>query len=407
MTTPDQTTPAEGSATHYERPLLTTPFVARQAPFVETDQYIAWAGYRMADVFSNTEQEYFAIRNAASLLDITPICKYRVTGADAERYLNHLMTHDARKQRVDRVAYSVWCDDAGHVIDEATVYRFAQDEFHIYAGEGHLTWFTDSALGYQVSIDDITHTIAALTLQGPTSASILRRLGFTGIDEMKPLHMSRQTLKGRPITISRTGFTGDLGYELWVANEDAELLWDSLMEAGQSRGIRPIGFAALEIARIEAGHLLPEIDYISAADTVHVGRESTPFELSVDFAVAMDKGHFVGRRALVEKQANPRYRIVGLEIEDNKPATDALIYADQALSKQVGQVTSAAWSPTCKRNLAIARIDAPYFDGRQKFWTEIMVQRELKWEKRVVQAWIVDRPFFAPERYKLTPPADR
>ncbi len=393
---------------HYRRPLLHSPFFERASAYFETDSFIPWSGYSTPDVFSSTEQEYFAIRNAASLFDITPMIKYRITGAGAERFLNRLVTRDVRQQKTDRVTYTVWCDDEGHVIDDGTIFRFGAQDFRICTGERQLDWFADSAIGYDVQIDEVTDDIAALALQGPTSCSILKKMGLAGIEQLKPLQIAHFALGGEPLMVSRTGFTGDLGYELWVEPPQAPMLWDAVMHAGATRGLRPIGYAALEMARIEAGHLLPDVDFISAAKTIRLGRESTPFELGLDWAVAMDKGHFNGRRALMRAQAaGPRRKLVGLEIEGNKPATDALVYADKAGRKQVGEITSALWSPTCKRNIALARIDAPFFDSKQSFWVDIYLNRELRWERRSARAGIVERPFFAPERRKLTPPADR
>jgi aminomethyltransferase len=395
-------------ASHYRRPLRHSPFFERASSHLETDSFIPWSGYLTPDVFSSTEQEYFAIRNAASLFDITPMIKYDIGGPDAERFLNRVVTRDVREQKVDRVTYTVWCDDEGHVIDDGTIFRFGPQSFRLCTGERQLDWFLDSAIGYDVTIEEVTDDVAALALQGPTSCSILKRLQLAGIEELKPNRIGHFELGGRPLMVSRTGFTGDLGYELWVAPADAAMLWDAVMEAGRSRGIRPIGYAALEIARIEAGHILPDVDFISAAKTIRLGRESTPFELGVGWAVAMDKGHFNGRRALLAAQARgPRRRIVGLEIDGNKPATDALIYADKAGRRQIGEVTSALWSPTCKRNIALARLDAPYFDSTQEFWVDIYLNRELQWERRTARARIAPRPFFAPERRHLTPPLDR
>jgi aminomethyltransferase len=391
--------------THYQRPLRHTPFFERAARYLQTDSFIPWSGYSTPDVFSSTEQEYFAIRNAASLFDLTPMIKVSIGGPDAERFLNRLVTRDVRKLQINRVAYAVWCDDEGHVIDDGTIFRFGPQSFRLCTGEHQLDWLLDSAIGFDVTIHDETDTVAALALQGPTSCSILRRLGLPGIGDLKPMHMAQHALYGRPLMVSRTGFTGDLGYELWVAPADAPALWDAVMTAGQSRGIRPIGYAALEMARIEAGHILPDVDFISAAKTVRLGRECTACELGLGWAVAMDKGHFNGRRALLAKPV--RRKLVGIEVEGNKPATDALLYADRAGRREIGAVTSALWSPTCKRNIALAWIAAPHFDSSAAMWADIYLQRELRWERRTVKAWIVDRPFFAPARAKATPPADQ
>jgi aminomethyltransferase len=392
----------------YRRPLLTTPFFERSQYFVETDTYVPWSGYSTPDVFSSVEQEYFAIRNSAAVFDLTPMVKYRITGADAERYLNRLITRDVGKLRVNRVAYTVWCNEAGHVIDDGTVFRFGKDEFHLCTAERQLDWFLDSAIGYEVGIREVTEDIAALALQGPTSCAILKAIGLAGVENLKMFEMGHFRIGELPLMVSRTGFTGDLGYELWIAPEGAVPLWDLLMEAGRTRGIRPIGYQALDMARIEAGFILPNVDFISAAQTVRLNRETTPFELGLDWLVALDKGHFNGRRAIVEEKARgSRRRLMAIEIAGKKPAHGSLLYDDEKNWRQVGEIKSALWSPTCKRNIALAMIDAPHFSTLKEFWVDIYLHRELMWERRMERAWPVERPFFAPERRKATPAPDR
>jgi aminomethyltransferase len=393
---------------HYERPRLTSPFFERSQYLVQTDEYVPWAGYTTADVFSSVEQEYFAIRNSASVFDLTPMVKYRIAGPDSERYLNRLVTRDIGKLRPDRVAYTVWCNESGHVLDDGTVFRLGPDEFRLCTAERQLDWLLDSAIGFRVDVREITEELAALSLQGPTSCAVLKAMGLTGIEKLRPFEIGRFELTGLPLTVSRTGFTGDLGYELWIAPEGAVPLWDRLMAAGQTRGIRAIGYRALDMARIEAGFVLPNVDFISAAQTVRLNRETTPFELSLDWLVSFDKGHFNGRRALLaEKERGPRRRLIGIEIAGRKAAHGSLIYDSRKGLRQVGEIKSALWSPTCKRNIALAVIDGPYFKSMRDFWVDIYLHRELSWERRMERAWPVERPFYAPERRKATPPPDR
>lgn len=393
---------------HYRRPLITTPFYERSQFLVETDTYVAWSGYSTPDVFSSVEQEYFAIRNSASIFDLTPMVKYRITGPDAERYLNRLVTRDVSKLRVNRVAYTVWCNEFGHLIDDGTIFRFGPEEFHVCTAERQLDWFLDSAIGYDVSIREVTEEIAAVALQGPTSCAVLKAMGLAGVENLKIFEMGHFTLGRHGLMVSRTGFTGDLGYELWIAPEGAVELWDALMESGRTRGIRPIGYQALEMARIEAGFILPNVDFISAAQTVRLGRETTPFEMGLEWLVALDKGHFNGRRALVaEKARGSRRRLLAIEIAGKKPAHGSLLYDDETSWRQVGEIKSALWSPTCKRNIALAMIEAPHFSTLKEFWVDIYLHRELMWERRMERAWPVERPFFAPERRKATPAGDR
>jgi aminomethyltransferase len=209
------------------------------------------------------------------------------------------------------------------------------------------------------------------------------------------------------VTVSRTGYTGDLGYELWVAPEDAIGLWDVLMQRGRSRGIRPIGSRALNLARIEAGFLAPNIDFVSAERTLRVGSSRSPFELGLGWLVDFGKGHFTGRRALLEEQRRgPRRQLVGLDIEGNKPAVNALLYADRSGRKEIGSVSSAMWSPTCKRNLGLGMVDTGWIAVGSVVWAEVYLNRELVWERRMCRARVVERPFFDPGRRRATPPAD-
>jgi aminomethyltransferase len=392
---------------HYQRPLMNTPFFERSRLLIETDSYIPWSGYSTPDVYSSVEQEYFAIRNAASLFDLTPMIKYRIAGPGAERYLNRLVTRDVTRLKVGCVAYTVWCNEFGHLIDDGTVFRFGADEFRLCTAQRQLDWLLDSAIGFDVQIEEVTEQIAALALQGPTSCAVLKAMGLTGIETLKVFQMRHDRFAGQPLMVSRTGFTGDLGYELWITPEAAVPLWDALMAAGAARGIRAIGYRALDMARIEAGFILPNVDFISAAHTIRLNRETTAFEMGLDRVVALDKGQFNGRRALLEEKARgSKRRLLGIEISGNKPAHGALIYDSHKSSRHIGEVRSALWSPTCKRNIALAMIEAPYFE-LQQFWVDIYLQRELLWERRMERAWPVARPFFAPERRKATPALDR
>jgi aminomethyltransferase len=396
------------SPPHFRKPLLETPFHARARELSQIDQFVPWAGYSTVDVFTTMEQEYFAIRNAATLYDLTPMVKYRVTGADAERYLNRLVTRDMRKLRAGRVSYVVWCNDDGHIIDDGTVFRFSDTDFRICTAERQLDWFLDSAIGFDVRVEEITSQVAALSVQGPTSCYVLKKFGLAGVEQLKPFEFREFDASGRTLMVSRTGFTGDLGYEVWMRPEHALAIWDELMLAGRTRGIRAIGSQALNLARIEAGFLMPNVDFISAEHTIRMHRERTPLELGLGWLVDLDKPHFNGRRALVrQKAAGLQRMLVGLDIAGNKPAHNALLYASPKDEKECGFVTSAMWSPTCKRNIALAILDAPHFEMGRRVHADIYLHRELVWERRMVTATVVERPFFAPDRRRLTPPADR
>jgi aminomethyltransferase len=397
----------ENVASHFEQPLLRTPFHQRARALSQVDSFIPWAGYTTVDVFTTVEQEYFAIRNATTLFDLTPMIKYRVVGRDALAYLNRLVTRDVAKLQPDRVAYCLWCNDEGHLIDDGTIFRLGDSEYRICTAERQIDWLLDSGLGFDVQISEVTEQIAALAVQGPTSCAVLKAAGLTGVETLKPFEIGCFTLDRYTITVSRTGFTGDLGYELWMEPAQAVEIWDALMAAGRSRGIRAIGSQALNIARIEAGFLSPHVDFVSAEHTIRTGRDRSPLELGLKWAVDFNKGHFTGRRALLaERQRGVQRQLVGLDIAGNKPAHNALLYTDSSGKREIGSVSSAIWSPTCKRNIALAMVDAPHFRIGSTVWAEIYLSRELVWERRMSRARVVERPFFAPQRRRATPPAD-
>jgi aminomethyltransferase len=393
---------------HFAKPLLATPFAPRTHALQQVDQFVPWAGYSTVDVYTSVEQEYFAVRNATSLFDLTPMVKYRIGGPDAERYLNRLVTRDVRKLKVGRVSYVVWCNDAGHIIDDGTLFRLGANEFRLCTAERQLDWLLASKIGFDVELGEVTGEVAALAVQGPTSYGVLRAFGLQGLERLKPFDVAEFAAGGRPIMVSRTGYTGDLGYELWMAPAHASSVWDELMAAGATRGIRPIGSQALNMVRIEAGFLLPNVDFVSAEHTIRTGRDRSPLELGHGWLVEFDKPHYTGRRALLEeRRRGPARLLVGLDVEGRKPAHHALLYTEAAGRHEVGSVTSALWSPTCKRNIALAMVEAPHFTPGSPLWADIYLNRELVWERRMARAVVVERPFFAPERRRATPPAER
>lgn len=390
---------------HWRVTLKESPFHARLAPFNLRQNWIGWAGYLSANAYYDASIEYFALRNQATLYDLSPMIKYEIVGPDAERFLNRLVTRDVRKQKPGRVSYSVWCDDAGHVLDDGTIFRFGPEEFRLCCQERHLPWFLDSAHGFDVALREVTDEIAGLALQGPCSAAILRRLGVAEVERLKPFELTRTTLDGLLLELSRTGFTGDLGYELWVAPRDALALWDRLMAAGAVYGLRPMGSDALNMARIEGGFIMPKVDFVPAALALRE-RGRSPFELAQERQVDFGKGPFNGRRALLAEQARgSRYILVPLELEGHHIVPGSLAYYKG--KREIGFLTSAIWSPTVKRAIAWASLRRPYGDTvKDDLWVEVYVQKELKWDKVMARAAVVARPFFDPPRRKVTPPGE-
>ena len=387
---------------HYLTPLLQTPFHARTAAHNRLNHWGAWGGYTTALSFEDEAMEYTAIRNAASVYDLCPMVKYRVTGPDATDYLNRLTVRNVSKLSVGGVHYTVWCDDDGKLVDDGTLFHLGPDDYRICCQERHLPWLIDSAFGFDVKIAEETTEVAAISLQGPTSASVLLAAGFD-VTALKPFRMASFPLQTGTLTISRTGFTGDLGYELWTTPDLALPLWDRLFDAGALYGLRPIGTNALNLARIEAGFIITNMDFIPSHQAVREDRTRSPLEMGLDWMIDWDKGHFTGRRALLAERDNAtsKWALVGLDIEGNVSAEGSLLYHNK--KTEAGFITAAAWSPTTKRNLAIAHVEQRYKNS-DNLWVEIYALRELQYVKLMLPVAVVERPFFNPPRKRATPP---
>ncbi len=390
---------------HWRQPVLPTPFHARTSEANRLNAWAPWGGYTTALAYEDEAMEYTAIRNQASLYDLSPMVKYRIAGPDAAAFLDRLTIRNVAKLPVDAVHYTAWCDDAGHLLDDGTLFRHGAEDFLLCCQERHLPWLLDSATGFDAHIEEVTEAVAALSLQGPTSAAVLRAAGVTAVETLKPFRLTRATLAGIELTVSRTGFTGDLGYELWTTPDRALELWDTLMAAGALHGLRPIGTNALNLARIEAGFIITGMDFVPADTAVRADRARSPFELGLDWMIDWQTGHFTGRRALLaEKDRGSTWSLVGLDIDGNVPADHAIVY--HAKKKEVGQITAAAWSPSTKRNVALAHLRRPYDTRNTDLWVEIYALRELQYAKLMLRARVTPRPFFNPARRRVTPPAD-
>ncbi|MFT5500101.1 MAG: aminomethyltransferase [Woeseiaceae bacterium] len=387
---------------------LRSPFYPRQAEIDRLNRWHEWKGYSSADGFYDTTLEYFSVRNTTGVFDLTPMTKYRITGPDSLEYLNRLVTRDMRKIKPGRVAYAVWCNDEGQVIDDGTIFHLREGEYRLCSQERHMAWLKAAAIGMDVSIVEETHEIAALAVQGPTSFSILQKMGLggEGLADLKLFGLTHFEFQGAELMVSRTGFTGDLGYEMWLPADKALALWDTLFEAGKLHGIRAMGTHALEEARIEAGFIAAYIDFLPADVTVRSGRSRSPLELGLDWLVDFKKPNFNGRRALAEeKRTGSKWRLVKLDIEGNKPAHHSYIYAQRGgRKKDIGFITSATWSPVCKQNIALGTVRTPHGNVGDKLYVEIYYQREMHWSKVMAEATVVDKPFWDPPRKRATPP---
>jgi aminomethyltransferase len=394
-----------------------TPVHERTFALCESLNYREWSGYYTVSAYeSHHEHEYNAIRNAAALIDVSPLFKYMVTGPDAARLVDRLITRDVSKMTVGQVFYTPWCDEHGKVIDDGTVSRLDDQVFRWTAADPSLRWFRQNAEGMNVRIEDVSEQIAALALQGPTSARLLRAVARADIDRLKYFRVTGGTIAGVEVDISRTGYTGDLGYEIWMPAERALLVFDALMEGGKPFDIKPAGMLALDVARIEAGLLLIEVDFFGSRKAMIPSQMYTPYELGMGRLVSLDKGRFIGQRALrAEHARGPARQIVGLEIDWNEveklydaaglaPAVAATasrvatpVYRN---GRQVGKATSTTWSPVLKRMIALASVDRPHFaEG-----TDLQFEMTVEAVRHRVDAKVVKTPFFNPARKTATPP---
>src|SRR5438034_9271408 len=298
-----------------------TPFHERTLPLCESLNYREWSGYYTVSAYeAHHEHEYNAIRNAAALIDISPRFKCRVTGRDATRLVDRIITRDLQKVSVGQVIYTPWCDERGRVIDDGTVSRLEENTYRWTAADPSLRWFTQNAVGMDVQIEDISESVAALALQGPTSGRLLKILAKDAdIENLKYFRVTKATIAGATVEVSRTGYTGDLGYEIWVPANDAVKIWDVLMEHGRAFDIHPAGMLALDVARIEAGLLLIDVDFNSSKKALIEEQKYSPAEMGLGRLVHLDKQNFVGHAALIrESKVAPAKQIVGLEVDWNE-----------------------------------------------------------------------------------------
>ena len=381
--------------------LLPTPFHSRVEAMCDMNDWGNWMGYTTPNAYFDVELEYFAIRSTTGVFDLSPMNKYRITGPDAEAYLNRMVTRNVSKLGINRVGYAVWCNDAGQVMDDGTIFRLGEQDFRLCSYQRADDWLAWCTLGFDVTITNESEDLAGLAVQGPTSCAILTLLGCEGLDQLKPFGIAHFTFEGAPMMVSRTGFTGDLGYEVWVAPAQAEALWDQLFEHGREYLIKPIGSYALDMARIEAGFIQAHVDFVPSEEVVRNGRTRSPFELGLEWLVDFSKPLFNGRSALLAEKANgSRYRFAMLDIEGNKPAEHSFIMKGD---KVVGTVTSAAWCPTVKSNIAYAQLEMPHGAVGDELVAEIYYQRELHWTRMLAPCRVIDGPLFNPKRRRQTP----
>ena len=393
-----------------------TAFHERTFALCHSLNYREWSGYYTVSVYEvHHEHEYNAIRNACALIDITPLYKYLVSGKDATKLVNRVITRDINKVAVGQVIYCCWCDEDGKVIDDGTLTRLEENKYRWTAADPSLRWFTQNGLNMTVQIEDISEKTAALALQGPTSGKLLKSVAQADIAPLKYFRMTSGTIAGVPVDISRTGYTGDLGYEIWAPWNDAVKVWDALMDKGKQFDIHPAGMLALDVARVEAGLLLIDVDYISSKKALIPTQKYSPYELGFGKMVHLQKESFVGKTALERDHRNGVARqYVGLEINWPEveshyekfgltPAAPAQasrvavpVYCGE---KQVGKATTTTWSPVLKKMVALGSIET----GHAKIGTRLQMEITIEAVRQKVTAKVVPMPFFNPKRKTAVP----
>jgi aminomethyltransferase len=378
--------------------------------------YREWSGFYAVSVYeTHHEHEYNAIRNAAALIDVTPLYKYIVSGREATRFVNRVITRDINKVAVNQVIYCCWCDEEGKIIDDGTITRLEENRYRWTAADPNLRWFRQNAIGLDVQIEDITEQVAALALQGPTSGKLLKSVAEADIEYLKYFRKTSGKIGGVVVDISRTGYTGDLGYEIWIAWPDAGRVWDTLMDVGRRFDIHPTGMLALDVARIEAGLILADVDYISSKKALIASQKYSPAEVGLAKLVHYDKENFIGREALLaEKTTGPKRQLVGLEIDWSEfealfdrmglapqtPATASRVHVPVYRGReQVGKATSTTWSPLLKQLIALASVEARHAEPGSRVHVEMTVEAV----RHKVAATVRQLPFFNPPRKTRTP----
>ena len=393
-----------------------TAFHERTLALCESLNYREWSGYYTVSVYEmHHEHEYNAIRNSAAVIDISPLFKYLITGKDATKLVNRIITRDINKVAVDQVIYCCWCDSEGKVIDDGTITRLGENTYRWTAADPSLRWFQQNALGLDVDIEDISEQVAALALQGPTSGRLLKAVADANVENLKYFRVTHGSIGGVRVDISRTGYTGDLGFEIWMPWKDAVKIWDVLMTKGKAFDIHPTGMLALDIARIEAGLILIEVDYTSSKKALIEAQRFSPAEIGLGKLVDLKKENFVGRDALAEEAKKGAKRAtVGLEINWNEVEAlyDKKRMAPQVPSnasrtavpvyrggRLVGRATSTTWSPTLKKMIALACVDRE----QSAVGTTLNMEMTVEAERHTVSAKVVATPFFNPARKMATP----
>jgi aminomethyltransferase len=392
---------------------LGTPLDRRTAPLNRKREWRDWSGYLAASQYDYLHiHEYVGIRHAAVLIDVSALYKYRISGREAVKLIDRVITRDATKIKPGQVVYTPWCDEHGKVIDDGTIARLDDDTFRWTSAEPHLRWFGQNARGLDVEIEDVSEKTGAIALQGPLAGEVLNAVSGSDWTDLRFYHRRSARIGTTAVDVSRTGYTGDLGYELWFDAAQANKVWDRLIEVGRPFAIRAAGMLALDMARLEAGLILIEVDYTSAKHALIPAQNYSPFEIGLGRLVNFDKSaDFVGRRALERESAagGPARRLVGLtvdypsieslyEAQDLPVAVTTHTWREQrpiyAGSRQVGRATSGTWSPTLKQHIALASVEPAY----EPAGSAVALEWTVEGRRGRAAATVVPLPFFDPAR---------
>jgi aminomethyltransferase len=392
-----------------------TPFHPRTAPLVTSHAWRRWSGYLAASSYGDfVPPEYAAIRNAAAVIDVSPLYKHVVSGPDAAVLLDRVVTNDVARLEPGQALYTPWCDRLGKVRQEGTVFRLDEETYLLNAAEPAGAWLAEAGRGLRATLRDRSRELAVLALQGPTSRDLLGALAGDGeVAGLGFFRLRSTRLAGLPAIVSRTGYTGDLGYEIWVEAEHALALWDALAAEGRAFGLVPCGLLALDIARLEAGFVLVNVDYVSAETARQPADTVSPYTLGLGWAVKLEKGPFAGRDALVaERRSGPPLRVVGLEVPwepietlyigESGMMPDLPLLAcrepvpvyDPATGRQIGRATTRVWSTLLKKYVALATVESEWAAAG----TPVALEMTVHWRRRTAPARVVATPFFRPPR---------
>ena len=386
---------------------LETPFHPRTAELNQARRWRKWSGFFIADsYFPAHDLEYHAIRFSAALFDVTPMCKYRIAGPDAAKLVDRVITRRVDRIKPMRAIYTPWCDHDGRVLDDGTVALLADGSYFWTAAEPQHGWLEAAGEGLNATIEDLTEKLCALSLQGPHARDVLSAAVGRDMSDLPFFGRADVTIGGTAVGISRTGYSGDLGYELWMPFDEALPVWDALIKSGEDYTLRVAGMEALDVARLEAGLIMAGVDYHSSRTARHPSLAVSPYEIGMDRLVDLDKPAFIGKRALMNEVAagGPATRLVGLELDLNV-FEDAYLDLGYPIEhplrawrhvtpltrkgETIGRATSGTFSPLLKRSIALGFLPVKHAD----VGSTVGIEWQIEETRQTIPATVVTLPF--------------